>query len=82
MADGTRSDAVLLSVTNGGVIPPEVLPSIFDPFRRGGRTSARAEGLGLGLYIVQQIVLAHGGTVEAHTLAGEKTEFRVTVPRG
>ena len=82
VADGTRSDAVQLSVSNGGVIPPEGLPSIFDPFRRGGRTSARAEGLGLGLYIVQQIVLAHGGTVEAHTLAGEKTEFRVTVPRG
>ena len=82
VADGTRGDAVQLSVSNGGVIAPEVLPSIFDPFRRGGRTSARAEGLGLGLYIVQQIVLAHGGTVEAHTLAGEKTEFRVTVPRG
>ena len=80
--DGREPDVVALSFSNGGVIPPEVLPSIFDPFRRGGRTSARAEGLGLGLYIVQQIVLAHGGTVEAKTVAGEKTAFQVRVPRG
>ncbi|APW40659.1 hybrid sensor histidine kinase/response regulator [Rhodoferax koreense] len=80
-ADGRSADAIFLSVANGGAIPPEVLPSIFDPFRRGGRTSSRAEGLGLGLYIVQQIVRSHGGTVDVATPDG-KTVFTVTVPRG
>ncbi|MDB5848272.1 MAG: hybrid sensor histidine kinase/response regulator [Rhodoferax sp.] len=80
--DGSAADAVTLTVTNGGTIPPEVLPWIFDPFRRGGRTSARAEGLGLGLYIVQQIVQAHGGKVAVAAKEGDKTEFRIDVNRG
>jgi hypothetical protein len=31
-------------VTNGGVIPPEVLPHLFDPFRGGKRDSSRGDG--------------------------------------
>jgi signal transduction histidine kinase len=80
--DGRDAAVVRLSVANGGVIPPEVMATIFDPFRRGGKTSSRAEGLGLGLYIVQQIVQAHGGTVAVETMGGDKTVFSVEVPRG
>jgi two-component system, sensor histidine kinase and response regulator len=80
--DGTQADAVVLSVINAGIIPPEVLPHLFDPFRSGERDSSRSEGLGLGLYIVQQIVLAHGGEVEASVIDGTHTLFQVTVPRG
>ncbi|MDB5895558.1 MAG: hybrid sensor histidine kinase/response regulator [Rhodoferax sp.] len=91
--DGSDADAVRLSVSNGGAIPADVLPTIFDPFRRGGRTSSRAEGLGLGLYIVQQIVQGHGGQVEVQTegeCRGEgngdgdvrgSTTFGATLPR-
>ena len=79
--DGTAPDAVAFSVANGGTIAADVLPHIFDPFRSGRRDSSRSEGLGLGLYIVQQIVRAHGGSVEVQSAAGQPTLFRVTLPR-
>ncbi|HEY2747488.1 MAG TPA: ATP-binding protein, partial [Polyangia bacterium] len=40
-----------------------------------------SKGLGLGLYITQQIVLAHGGTIEVASTAQEGTTFRVRLPR-
>jgi signal transduction histidine kinase len=59
-------------------IPPSVLKAIFDPFQRGHGSEHRG-GLGLGLYIVREIVGAHGGTIEvASTAAG--TTFRVALP--
>lgn len=77
--DGTASDLVTLSVTSGGRIAADVLPHIFDPFRGGERAVGRNEGLGLGLYIVQQIVHAHQGSVEVQS--EDATVFLVTVPR-
>jgi two-component system sensor histidine kinase/response regulator len=78
--DGSESDYVTLAVTNGGTIPPDVLPHLFDPFRGGPRQSGRGEGLGLGLYIVSQIVQAHDGRVDVKTGNGETT-FQVQLPR-
>lgn len=70
---------VVLSTHNGGTpIPREVLPWIFEPGRRG---DARSGGLGLGLFIVQQIVLAHGGSIEARSSAEEGTCFTAVLPR-
>ncbi|HEX6839462.1 MAG TPA: ATP-binding protein, partial [Polyangia bacterium] len=75
-------EGVRLRVHNEGPpIPAEVLPSIFDPFRRGHDHRERAESLGLGLYIVSEIVRAHGGTIEAASTAEEGTTFTVTLPR-
>jgi two-component system sensor histidine kinase/response regulator len=79
--DGTAMGTVALSVTNAGTIPAALLPHIFDPFR-GSNGSGRAEGLGLGLYIVQQIVGAHEGTVEVESGSDGRTTFRVNIPRG
>jgi signal transduction histidine kinase len=79
--DGTREDAVVLSVANAGAIPADVLPHVFDPFRGGQRQLGRGDGLGLGLYIVQQIVQAHEGSVEVQSGDAEHTLFRVTMPR-
>ena len=79
--DGTREDAVVLSVANAGAIPADVLPHVFDPFRGGQRQLGRSDGLGLGLYIVQQIVQAHEGSVEVQSGDAEHTLFRVTMPR-
>jgi signal transduction histidine kinase len=71
---------VAIAVTNRGSIPPELLPNLFDPFRGGQRPTHRNEGLGLGLYIVQQVVLAHQGRIDV-TCEDGVTTFRITLPR-
>jgi signal transduction histidine kinase len=56
------AEEVRLSVHNGGpAISSDLLPLLFDPFKRWG---GREKGLGLGLYIVREIVRVHGGTVD------------------
>ena len=79
--DGTRSDSVLLAVKNGGIIAPAVQAHLFDPFRAGQRDPGRGEGLGLGLYIVKQIVQAHQGAVDVATGQNDETSFLVRLPR-
>lgn len=78
--DGARQDRVDLSIENAGTIPSSLLPILFDPFR-GVEDPSRSRGLGLGLYIVQQIVRAHGGSVEVQSGADGTTKFNVTLPR-
>lgn len=78
--DGRAEGVVSLRVANGGTIPSHVLPRLFDPFRGRGSHGAGHQGLGLGLYIVRQIVLAHGGEIEVDSTVG-RTEFRVVLPR-
>jgi two-component system, sensor histidine kinase and response regulator len=79
--DGTRLEAVQITVENSGTIPTDLLPQLFDPFRGSQRQTGRAEGLGLGLYIVHQIVLAHGGTVDVVSGDNNRTCFYVRIPR-
>jgi len=79
--DGSAPDRVSLIVKNGGAIPPHVVAHLFDPFRGSQRQSGRGEGLGLGLYIVAQIVQAHRGSVEVETGQKDATSFRVCMPR-
>jgi two-component system sensor histidine kinase/response regulator len=79
--DGARSEAVVITVENSGTIPTDLLPQLFDPFRGAQRQTRRTEGLGLGLYIVQQIVMAHGGSVDVKSGAGNLTTFAVRIPR-
>jgi two-component system, sensor histidine kinase and response regulator len=81
VVDGTGSETVVITVENGGTIPPELLPQLFDPFRGAQRQTGRAEGLGLGLYIVQQVVVAHGGSVEVQSGENNRTLFTVRIPR-
>ena len=74
---------VVVEVANQGApIPEDVHPFIFEPFRRARpREKSAAGNLGLGLYIAHQIVLAHGGTLEAHSGDGSTT-FMIRMPRG
>ena len=77
-------DRVILSINNQGPpIPPELLPRLFDPFRRGRHASSghTSKGLGLGLYISDQIVRAHGGSIEVQSNAESGTTVRVALPR-
>ncbi|HMG20785.1 MAG TPA: ATP-binding protein [Kofleriaceae bacterium] len=62
----------------GAPIPPDTLETLFDPFQRG-RSGEHPGGLGLGLYIVREIVRAHGGTIEAVS-SDAGTTFRVALP--
>jgi signal transduction histidine kinase len=78
--DGRLGAQVLVSVENGGVVPPEVLPVLFEPFR-GNTRYQRTRGLGLGLFITQQIVAAHGGTIDVASDAASGTAFRLVLPR-
>ncbi len=77
---GSASE-VELTVHNGGHISEDLIPRLFQPFQSGVGRRTRAEGLGLGLYIVQQIVLAHGGEVHVSSTPTEGTTFRIRLPR-
>ena len=74
-------ESVEILVQNGGVIAPELLPDIFKPFQTSSHGRHKNSGLGLGLYIVAQIVEAHGGTIEVRSEAGTGTEFVFRMPR-
>jgi signal transduction histidine kinase len=72
-------DRAVLEVHNGGKpIEPDTLSTLFEPFHRGATS---AKGLGLGLYIVHEIVRAHRGSVDVTSTPGEGTTFTVTLPK-
>ncbi len=77
MLDGTDKDAVVLRVRNAGRIGDELLPRLFEPFKASFRDS---KGLGLGLYIADQFVRAHGGVLQASNEGGDVV-FEARVPR-
>lgn len=83
-----QADARLHEVTitvrdSGQGIAPEDLPHIFERFYRADRARTRSSGgAGLGLAIVRQIVLAHGGTIDAASRQGYGTTFTVRLPVG
>jgi PAS domain S-box-containing protein len=77
-----RDDTVVLKVSNDGPpIAPDLLSVVFEPFRRGNQDDRSPRGLGLGLYIARQIVLAHHGTIRVESTAQEGTTFTVELPR-
>jgi len=79
MSDGRR---VTISVHNAGSpIPAHDLPRIFDPLVRGANSGARAGSMGLGLYIVREVAIAHGGAIEVESSADKGTVFRVSLPQ-
>jgi signal transduction histidine kinase len=60
---------------NGSGIPPEALSKIFMPF-----FTTKANGTGLGLAVVQKIVVQHGGSIEARNQGQGGAEFIVWLP--
>jgi signal transduction histidine kinase len=79
-ADGP---ALRLDVHNHGApIDPESIPLLFNPFERGeSRRARKSDGLGLGLYISDSIVRAHGGRIDVTSTLAHGTRFAVTLPR-
>ncbi|GAC1593955.1 MAG: hypothetical protein NVS4B10_01130 [Myxococcales bacterium] len=72
-----------LTVRNAGEpIAAELLPRVFEPFTRGSQTQETVrQSLGLGLYIADHLVRAHGGAISVASTAGEGTVFTVRIPR-
>lgn len=63
---------------NGPGIAPEILPRIFDPFFT---TKDVGHGMGLGLFVVYEIVDEHGGCISVQSTLGQGTTFRIRLPR-
>jgi phosphoserine phosphatase RsbU/P len=78
-------DAIVMRTVNSGpTITPSELPGIFSPFERlrpGAPSTGTSTNLGLGLYIAERIVTAHGGTIDVASTAAAGTTFTVRLPR-
>jgi signal transduction histidine kinase len=75
-----EGEVVEICVTdNGPGIAPEILPRIFDPFFT---TKEVGHGMGLGLFVVYELVDEHGGCISAQSAPGEGATFRIRLPRG
>jgi two-component system sensor histidine kinase/response regulator len=79
--DGSHPDEVVWSIHNKGHIPDAILPHVFDPFRSSGTKNSASRGLGLGLYIVAQIIKTHGGSISLDSRPEAGTLFTIKLPR-
>jgi PAS domain S-box-containing protein len=80
--NGTCPETMILEVRNPGVVPAAVLPILFEPFRSGvNEKQERSNGLGLGLFISQQIVLGHRGSIDVESSEVVGTRICVKLPR-
>jgi signal transduction histidine kinase len=77
-----EGDEIVVSIRNEGEpIPRELLFHLFDPFRRGEAPAGqRSGGLGLGLFIAREVVLAHGGSIDVRS-DDSGTTFDLRLPR-
>ena len=82
LPDAQALPRVVIQVRDTGQgIPAEDLPYVFDRFYRADRSRTRSSGgTGLGLAIARQIVLAHGGDIQAESVEGQGTTISMTLP--
>jgi signal transduction histidine kinase len=78
---GEPSGPTLTVRNTGPQVPAEMIPSLFEPFRRLGADRVRGRGgVGLGLAIVRSIVIAHEGTIRVRPRPGGGLELEVGLP--
>jgi signal transduction histidine kinase len=79
--DARDRDTVTIEVTNRGHVPEPLRTRVFEPFcGTRYRDAGESRGLGLGLFITRQIVLAHGGAIELRC-GDTDTTFVIRLPR-
>lgn len=78
LAATLETGVFVLTVRNGGTMSPETKAQLFKPFSRGATGEIR-DGLGLGLYIAQQIAAAHRGALSA-TSGPDHVQFELRLP--
>ena len=81
---GSAHDVELRVHNDGPAIPTSDLHGLFNPLKRlksGEPPSRHPRNLGLGLYIAEQIVSAHGGTIDVSSSPAAGTTFTVHLPR-
>lgn len=79
----TEGERVCVAVRDRGIgLPEEALPQLFERFFRASNVDPRQiSGLGVGLYVVREIVRLHGGEVRAARRPGGGSDFMVCLPR-
>ena len=77
-----RNQHIIIEVKDRGLgIPKDMLPIIFTPFSKAGRTGLKGEqSTGLGLSIVKQIIEKHNGKIEVESEVGKGSTFRIVLP--
>ena len=84
MASSDGLNVIVTVANEGPLIASSTLQTLFDPLVRGAampKSNKRREGIGLGLYIARQIVIAHGGTISVASSEATGTVFTVCLPR-
>lgn len=81
VSTNNTTDKVIISISDDGPgIPNKHLESLFNRFYRVPERSAGVRGSGLGLYICNQIIQSHEGTIVVKSEEGEGTHFEITLP--
>lgn len=80
LGDDARGDLVMTVHNEGAPIPADFLPNVFEPFQSARQDRTGSGSMGLGLFIVREIVRAHGGEVRATSDAETGTTFTVRLP--
>ena len=83
--EGLKTEVTIAIHNHGVPIAPSMVSRVFDPMKRrqtrGGRVGPPSSHLGLGLYIAERLIAAHGGTIDVSSSASAGTTFTVHLPR-
>ena len=80
-ARGMESEVVIAVHNDGPAIPKAAIGQIFQPMKRPTNGTPQKDHLGLGLFIVDKIVAAHGGTIDVQSSRDKGTTFTMHLPR-
>ncbi|MBK9714717.1 MAG: PAS domain S-box protein [Kouleothrix sp.] len=77
-----RGQHACVSVSDQGIgIPPDSLPHLFQRFYRASNVDEQhISGMGIGLYLVKEIVALHGGSIEVESVEGQGSTFTLSLP--